>query len=117
MYAQNEIIFPYEAIADLLDSRGPEWQALVENILSVEETHENTLAFMYMMIELNGCMECETDSYRAMRGCHLCAIQTLRRYKGSDASLIEKYNQSLARIREQLTDYDAIPDEVRVSGG
>ena len=102
MYTQNEILFPHTAIRHLRDARGDEWQALVDEILALPETHENTLAFMLMMIDINGCLECETDSYRAMRGCNLCAQQTLRRYKGTDASLIEKFEFALQRVREGL---------------
>jgi hypothetical protein len=43
-------------------------------------------------------MECETDSYRAMRGCAMCAMQTLRRYKGTDQDLLTRYNQALAEV-------------------
>lgn len=102
MYTQNEILFPYTAIEALREARGEAWQLLVDQILAVPQTHETTLAFMLMMIELNGCLECETDSYRAMRGCNLCALQTLRRYKGTDASLVEKYEYALQRVREGL---------------
>jgi hypothetical protein len=57
---------------------------------------------MLMMIRLNGCLECETDSYRAMRGCDACALQTLRRYKGSDSDLLNKFDEALQDIREYL---------------
>lgn len=57
---------------------------------------------MLMMIRLNGCLECETDSYRAMKGCDACAIQTLRRYKGPDSDLMKLFQQALAEIRDQL---------------
>jgi hypothetical protein len=102
MYTQNEILFPHSAISALRNARGPKWQALVEDVLRVDETHERSLAFMLMMINLNGCLECETDSYRAMRGCQLCALQTLRRYKGTDESLLEKFDLSLVKVREML---------------
>ena len=68
MYTSNEILFPYHVIPALRKLRGPQWHDLVERILKLPETHEETLAFMMMMIRLNGCMACETDSYRAMRG-------------------------------------------------
>ncbi len=55
---------------------------------------------MLMMVRLNGCVGCETDSFRAMRGCTACAQQTLRRYKGSDAELIDLYQQALADVRK-----------------
>jgi hypothetical protein len=47
-----------------------------------------------MMIRLDGCLSCETDSYRAMRGCILCAQQTIRRYKGSDRELILAFEEA-----------------------
>jgi hypothetical protein len=102
MYTQNDIIFPHKAIPVLRKMRGAEWHALVDRVLSLPETHEETLAFMLMMIRLNGCMECETDSYRAMRGCDMCAIQTLRRYKGSDKDLLEKFNSALKIVRDYV---------------
>ena len=107
MYAQNELLYPHQVTSRLSDLRGPEWQALVERVSSLPETHEEVLAFSLMMIRLNGCMACETDSYRAMRGCFACAAQTLRRYKGPDRDLIRVYEQALADIRQHLA--EAIP--------
>ncbi len=111
MYTQNEIMFPRKAIPMLRNMRGPEWQALVEHILTLPETHEETLAFTLMMIRLNGCLECETDSYRAMRGCDLCAIQTLRRFKGNDCDLIELYHDALATVRENMESREVVTTE------
>lgn len=99
MYADNEILFPHHAIITLKHVRGPEWQALVERIVELPEAHEETIAFMLMMIRLNGCLSCETDSYRAMRGCSSCAQQTLRRHKASDAELIALFQQTLEEVR------------------
>jgi hypothetical protein len=50
------------------------------------------------MVRFNGCMECETDSYRAMRGCAMCATQTLRRYHGSDRDLLKLYARAQADV-------------------
>lgn len=99
MYADNELLFPHHVIPVLKKLRGVQWQALVERVLSLPEYHEETLAFMLMMIRLNGCVPCETDSYRAMRGCAACAIQTLRRYKGNDEELLKSFEQALAEVR------------------
>lgn len=104
MYADNDILFPYQAIPHLKALRGPVWQRLVHEILQLPETHERTLAFMLMMIRLNGCLSCETDSYRAMRGCAACAQQSLRRYKGSDDDLIKLFDKALQEIRQFATD-------------
>lgn len=100
MYTNNELLFPHYVIASLIDLRGEKWRAMVKRVLSLPECHEETLAFMLMMVRINGCMACETDSYRAMRGCAACTHQTLRRYKGDDDELLGLYEQALADIRE-----------------
>lgn len=100
MYADNDLLFPRHVISTLRHLRGPEWQALVERITGKSECHEETLAFMLMMIRLNGCMGCETDSFRAMRGCTACAHQTLRRFKGEDAELLAMFDKALADVRD-----------------
>lgn len=100
MYTNNELMFPNYVIPSLKKLRGPQWQALVERVATLSEFHEETLAFMLMMVRLNGCIACETDSYRAMRGCVACAQQTLRRYKGDDDELIAVYEQALIDVRK-----------------
>ncbi|MBZ0299482.1 MAG: hypothetical protein K8J31_07080 [Anaerolineae bacterium] len=100
MYTDNALMFPHRAIASLRLTRGRTWQALCDRVLALPETHEETLAFMLMMIRLNGCMGCETDSYRAMRGCSACAQQTMRRYKGEDEELLLAFEVALRDIRE-----------------
>ncbi len=100
MYTSNELLFPHYVIPSLKKLRGPKWRDLVERVLALPETHEETLAFMLMMIRLNGCMACETDSYRAMKGCAACALQTLRRYKGDDDELLEFFEQALVDVRD-----------------
>jgi hypothetical protein len=103
MYTKNELMFPHHVIPALRNLRGPEWRDLVDEVLSVPERDEQSLAFVLMMVRLNGCMACETDSYRAMRGCDVCAIQTLRRYKGSDRDLLRSYQQALDDVRRYLS--------------
>jgi hypothetical protein len=100
MYTNNELLFPHYVIPSLRRLRGDRWQGLVERVMSLPDCHEETLAFMLMMVRINGCMACETDSYRAMRGCAACAQQTLRRYKGSDEELMEIYEQALFDVRD-----------------
>ena len=100
MYADNEILFPHYAIPALRNTRGRDWTQLIDRIAGKAETSVEVIALMSLMIELNGCLACETDSYRAMRGCTACAQQTLRRFKGSDRELIQMYDKWVARIRE-----------------
>ena len=100
MYTDNEILFPHYAIPALRNTRGLAWRRLIDRLAGKAETSVEVIALMSLMIELNGCLACETDSYRAMRGCTACAQQTLRRFKGSDEELIGMYDDCVARIRD-----------------
>jgi len=55
-----------------------------------------------MMIRLDGCLSCETDSFRAMRGCLACAHQVLHRYKGPDTDLVKRYQRCHDEVRAHL---------------
>ncbi len=98
---RTELLFPPHLIPDLKDLRGPEWRELVEHIISLPETHQDTLAFCLMMIRLNACMGCVSGSYRFMRGCELCSQQTIARYQGTDEELIAHFHQA----QEDLANY------------
>ncbi len=100
MYAENDILFPYASIPALRKVRGEAWATLVDHITTLPENHEETLAFMLMMVRLNGCLSCETDSYRAMRGCVACSQQTLRRFKGTDDNLQDLFQAALRDVQK-----------------
>lgn len=102
MYTENEILFPNAVIPRLREARGPQWRELVDRVVGLPDEHPEVMAFVLMMIRLNGCLDCETDSYRAMRGCALCAVQTLRRYKGSDLDLRDEFDRALADVLAYL---------------
>mgnify|MGYP007001733349 FL=1 len=97
---RTELLFPPHLIPDLRDLRGEEWRKLVDRVAALPETHDDTLAFCLLMIRLNACLGCVSGSYRFMRGCELCAQQTISRYQGTDEELIalfEKAKQDLGR--------------------
>lgn len=102
MYANNEILFPPYVIPTLRAIRGPAWAELVDRVVGSPEDAPESLAFSLMMIRLDGCLGCETDSYRAMRGCVACAHQVLRRFKGSDLELEGRYQKALDDVRAYL---------------
>lgn len=108
---RTELLFPPRLIPDLKDLRGEAWRELVEYVASLPETHPETLAFCLMMIRLNSCLNCVSGSYRFMRGCELCAQQTIARYQGTDEELIElfeKAKQDLTRHTEEQI--ELVPD-------
>jgi len=107
MYADNELLFPPHAILPLRAARGPVWKDLVDRVASLPDDHPESLAFSLLMIRLDGCLSCETDSFRAMRGCVACSHQVLHRYKGPDVDLVKRYNRCLDEVRSHL----GVPEE------
>jgi hypothetical protein len=102
MNAGTELLFPPYAISYLKDLRGPRWGALIERVLSLKEDHPEALALSWMMMKLDGCRTCEVDSYKAMQGCVACAVQNIRRFKGTDAELLNLYREALKEVKAYL---------------
>jgi hypothetical protein len=106
MYASNEIFFPNYVIPLLREMRGEEWRQLIDRVECLPTSDPEVLAFVLMMIRINGCMECETDSYRAMRGCGMCATQTLHRSKASEHDLLKTYAKALADVQQHISEQE-----------
>ena len=112
--SRTELLFPPRLIKGLKDLRGGLWRELVEYVASLPETHPDTLAFCLMIIRLNSCLNCFSGSYRFMRGCELCAQQTISRFQGTDEDLVALYEQAkqdLARYRDTPdAEFELVPD-------
>jgi len=109
MYAENELLFPPHVIPHLRQARGETWQELVDRISVLPDDDPQSLAFSLMMVRLNGCLNCETDSFRAMRGCAPCALQMLHRHKGQDGTLLARYRKSQDDVEAYLGRQSARP--------
>lgn len=96
--SDTELMFPLRIIPQLRDLRGIIWQNLVDEASSETAEIRDQAAFTLMMVRLGGCQGCNIDSFRGMRGCLLCAHQTVRRYRGSDSELVQLYQQSLKEV-------------------
>ncbi|MBV7339703.1 hypothetical protein KFU94_68125 [Chloroflexi bacterium TSY] len=102
MQSKAELLFPAHLISSLRDLRGPEWRDLVDRVSALSETHPDSLSFVLMMIELDGCMKCNSNNYKFLRGCFLCATQTVQSFKGTDQDLLRLYNKAQATLEAQL---------------
>jgi hypothetical protein len=100
--SDTEILFPMRVAPHLRDLRGDSWQKLVEGVMGESEASLNQLAFSLLLVRLSGCLTCHTDSYRAMRGCTICATQVVRRFKGEDGDLIQLFEQARMDIQRFL---------------
>ncbi len=100
VYRNYDLLFTPRLIPKLRDLRGTEWDAIIDYLADLPETHPDSLAFSLMMIKLGGCLPCEMDSYRAQRGCAACARQTILGFKGTDKQLIKRYEAAKQSFEE-----------------
>jgi radical SAM superfamily enzyme len=98
----TEILFPMRVIPYLKTMRGEEWSQFVDRLSSPECSKAERFAFVLMMVRLGGCVSCNSDSFRAMRGCTVCARQTTRRFRGSDHEMIEQHRQITKEVEAYL---------------
>lgn len=96
--SDTEVLFPLRAIPELRGIRGSEWDNLIELIISDQVKEIEKLAFVLMIVRLVGCGGCNSDSFRAMRGCTKCAQQSIRRFRGEDIDLIKLYEKAKIEI-------------------
>lgn len=92
--SDTELLFPLRVAESLGTMRDDEWQDLVEQVISPNAELIDQMGFVLMMVRLDGCVGCNADSFRAMKGCTLCARQNIRRYRGSDENLVELFQQA-----------------------
>jgi hypothetical protein len=97
-----EFIFPPQAIPAMLGMRTGGWDGLVETVLHSRPSSPERAAFVLMMVRLAGCVSCQADSFRAMRGCVPCSRQAIRRFAGEEAELAQQYHTALEQVRIYL---------------
>ena len=112
MYPKAELLFPPRLMSSLRDLRGPEWANLVLRAAKLAETDPDSLAFTLMMIRLDGCVKCHEGSFKYMRGCQLCATQTIMQFKGSDADLVALYQKARRDIDAYLSGQPVEEDDI-----
>ncbi len=104
MVQDNEIdlLFPSRAIEPLRKLRGEKWENLVASMVDLEPGNPDRVAFVLFMVRIGGCTTCQSDSYRAMRGCILCSSNSIKRYKGSDQNLVDLYTEAKKDISKYM---------------
>lgn len=110
MFNQDtEVLFPMRVIPALRDLHGEEWGQLIDRLQIADSTPAERYAFVLMMVKMCGCVGCNADSFRAMRGCTQCAQQTVRRNRGSDRELLEQFRQVQREVEAYLHKVAAVP--------
>jgi hypothetical protein len=111
MYPKAELLFPPRLIPSLRDLRGAEWAILVERVAKLPETDRDSLAFSLLMIRLDGCVKCHEGSFKYMRGCQLCATQTIMQFKGTDEDLLALYHRARRDVDAYLAGEPVLEEE------
>ena len=101
-----DLLFPSRAIEPLSKLRGGRWENLVTTVVGQEPISPEQIAFVLFMVRLSGCSTCQSDSFRAMRGCILCSSTTIKRYKGSDQNLIDLYDEAKKEVMEHIQEVE-----------
>ncbi|MEM7034849.1 MAG: hypothetical protein AAF629_35235 [Chloroflexota bacterium] len=107
-YNKYELLFTPHLIPSLADLRDETWQNLVKSVSVLPETHPDALAFSWMMIDLGGCSTCEMDSYRAQKGCEMCARQAVVGFKGSDDQLVNQFQQAKSLVADKMDEISLV---------
>lgn len=95
MYNRDtEIIFPFRVLPVLSRLRGETWQALVDDVQRDQAPSPKRQAFILLMVQLNGCLTCDWEAYRAQQGCTECSQGALRRFRGDDQELLAMYHEA-----------------------
>ena len=100
--SDTELLFPLRVAASLGSMRDNDWQDLVERVSSPDAELTDQMGFVLMMVRMDGCVGCNADSFRAMKGCTLCARQNIRRFRGTDRDLVELFQQSKNEVETYL---------------
>lgn len=98
----TELLFPLRVLPQLASLRGEEWRKLVERVSQPAASQIERCSFVLMMVRMGGCISCNSDSFRAMRGCTICAKQTVRRFKGADKDLVEQHRLLQKEVEQFL---------------
>jgi hypothetical protein len=114
MYPKADLLFPPRMIGSLRNLRGPEWADLVTRVTRVPETDPEALAFTLMMVRLDGCVKCHEGSFKYMRGCQVCAVQTVMQFKGTDEELLVLYQKARRDIDAYLAGNPVVEEEEEV---
>lgn len=92
--SDTELLFPLRVVPNLNTARGEEWHTLLDQVSSEQASLADQMSFVLMMVRLDGCVGCNADSFRAMKGCTQCARQNIKRFRGNDQELVELFMQT-----------------------
>jgi len=98
----TDLIFPPRAIHALAAERTAVWRSLVESVEKAGQGSLDQTAFILIMARMSACATCNSDSFRALNGCVVCARQSIKRFKGSDQDLVELFQTAKDEVERYM---------------
>ena len=86
--------------------RGERWDQLLADVMRADDPVKQK-AFVLLIVRMGGCLTCNADSYRAMRGCTQCAQRTVKRIRDDDEVLIKQFQSNYNEVEAFLLNRDA----------
>ncbi len=111
-HSDTEIIFPMRVTPHLRNLRGESWRDLVDQVLASPDASIDQLAFSLLIMRMCNCLNCHTNSYRALRGCTTCAQHAVRRFRENDSSLLHCYDRAYRDVSEFMQNEAPVIEEV-----
>ena len=95
MYNEDtELIYPLRVNPAIRDLHGPAWRKAADKALKAGPDGPDAVIFVLAMARVNSCHTCNADSFRAMKGCTLCAQDNVRRYRGGEKALLRQVEKA-----------------------
>ncbi len=99
MYNEDtEMLFPLRVVPSLIGLRGDGWDQLLADVVKADDPIKQK-AFVLLMVRLGGCLTCNADSFRAMKGCTQCAQRTVKRIRDDDEKLIRQFQSNCEEVK------------------
>ncbi len=99
----TEYIFPASLASQLSDIREEKWKQLIQTITGNGVSDVDQISLIYLIARISGCSTCNSDAFRAMKGCLVCAKNAIKRFRGTDAELVAQFEQARNEVTEYLS--------------
>jgi hypothetical protein len=103
MYNEDtELIFPIRVAPALRTLHAAAWKKAVDQAIKAEPDSPVAISFVLAMARIDGCHNCHADSFRAMKGCTVCAQDAVRRYRGGEKGLLKQVEKAKGDVEKWL---------------
>ncbi len=101
MYNEDtELLYPLRVTPAIRDLHGAEWRRAAEKAYKAGPEGQDAVVFVLAMARVNGCHNCNADSFRAMKGCTECSQDNVRRFRGGEKGLLKQIEKAEKELQD-----------------